>query len=53
LASRSVPITDAILLEAYEWAVEHDSDVKDLLLGDVADALTAAVTTKEGLAEQW
>lgn len=53
LASRSVPITDAIVLEAYEWAVEQDSDVKDLLLGDMAEALIAAVTTKEGLTEQW
>ena len=48
-----MPITDAILLEAYEWAVEQDStNVKDLLIGDVADALIAAVTTK-GLTEQW
>ncbi|KAF8489880.1 exosome complex exonuclease rrp4 [Russula emetica] len=53
LASRSVPITDTIVLEAYEWAVEQDSDVKDLLLGDMADALIAAVTTKEALTEQW
>jgi exosome complex component RRP4 len=53
LASRSVPITDAILLEAYEWAVEQDSDVKDLLAEDVADALIGAVTTQEGLTEQW
>jgi exosome complex component RRP4 len=53
LASRSVPITDAILLEAYEWAVEQDPDVKDLLVGDVADALIGAVTTQEGLTEQY
>jgi exosome complex component RRP4 len=52
LASRSVPITDTIVLVAYEWAVEQDSDVKDLLLEDVADALIAAVTNKE-LTEQW
>jgi len=37
LASRSVPITDAIALEAYEWAVEQDPDIQDLLLEDVAD----------------
>jgi hypothetical protein len=53
LASRSVPITDTIVLEAYEWAVERDSDVKDLLLEDVADALISAVTTNDELAEQW
>jgi len=48
-----LPITDTIVLEAYEWAVEHDSDVKDLLLEDVADAMIAAVTFREELAEQW
>jgi len=53
LASRSVPITDTIVLEAYEWAVEQDVNVKDLLLEDVADALVAAVITKEELSEQW
>jgi exosome complex component RRP4 len=53
LASRSAPITDTIVLEAYEWAVEQDVDVKDLLLEDAADALVAAVTTKAELSEQW
>ena len=53
LASRSAPITDTIVLEAYEWAVEQDVDVKDLLLVDMADALVAAVTTKAELSEQW
>jgi len=52
LASRSLPITDTIVLEAYEWVLEHDSDVKDLFLEDVADAMVAAVTIQE-LAEQW
>ncbi|KAI9510019.1 exosome complex exonuclease rrp4 [Russula earlei] len=53
LASRSVPITDAIVLDAYEWVIEHDSDVKELLLEDAADALIAAVTMKKELAEQY
>jgi len=53
LSSRSAPITDTIVLEAYEWAVEQDVDVKDLLLEDVADALVAAVTSKTELSEQW
>jgi exosome complex component RRP4 len=52
LASRSLPITDTIVLEAYEWVVEHDSDVKDLFLEDVTDAMIAAVTIQE-LAEEW
>ncbi|KAH9971748.1 hypothetical protein BGW80DRAFT_1174430 [Lactifluus volemus] len=49
LASRSMPITDAIVLEAYEWAVEQDTEIQDLLLEDVADAMIAAVTAKEQL----
>jgi exosome complex component RRP4 len=48
-----VPITDAIVLEAYEWAVEQDSDIQDLLSEDVADNLIAAVTTREELSERW
>jgi hypothetical protein len=44
LTSRSVvPIADGMTLEAYGWV--GTSDVKDLLLGDVADALIAAVTS--------
>jgi exosome complex component RRP4 len=53
LGSRSLPITDTIVLEAYEWVVEQDSNVRDLLLEDVADAMIAAVTIREELAEQW
>ena len=52
LASRYMPITDAIVLEAYDWAVEQDADIKDLLLEDVADTLIVAVTTKEELARE-
>ena len=48
-----MPITDTIVLEAYEWVVEQDSNVRDLLLEDVADAMIAAVTIREELAEQW
>jgi exosome complex component RRP4 len=40
-------------LEAYEWAVERDSDVKDLLLEEVADAMIAAVSVREGMIDQW
>ena len=53
LGSRSLPITDTSVLEAYEWVVEQDSNVRDLLLEDVADAMIAAVTIREELAEQW
>ncbi|KAF8518947.1 exosome complex exonuclease rrp4 [Hysterangium stoloniferum] len=41
-----VPITDTILVEAYEWAVDQECDVKDLLQEDIAEALVAAVITR-------
>ncbi len=43
LAAHFVALTDAILLEAYGWAVEQ-GDVKDLLQKDVGEALVAAVS---------
>ncbi|KAI0064062.1 hypothetical protein BV25DRAFT_1801041 [Artomyces pyxidatus] len=46
LATHSVPLTDVVLLEAYEWAIEQEVDVKDLLQEDVSDALVAAVTAR-------
>ena len=43
LAAHFVALTDAILLEAYEWAVEQ-GEVKDLLQQDVGEALVAAIS---------
>lgn len=43
LARAFIPITDSILVEAYEWAVDQDCDVKGLLQADNADSLIAAV----------
>ena len=45
LASHFVPLSDVILLEAYEWAVENDVEVKDLMQPDVCEALIATVGT--------
>ncbi|KAJ7634735.1 exosome complex exonuclease rrp4 [Roridomyces roridus] len=44
LASHWVPLTDALLLEAYEWTIENNTDPKSLLLEDVGDALVATIT---------
>ncbi|KAJ7204756.1 exosome complex exonuclease rrp4 [Mycena pura] len=44
LASHFVPLTDTLLLEAYEWTVENDTDAKGLLTEDVGDALVASIT---------
>lgn len=44
LASHSVPLTDVVLLEAYEWAVEQDLEVKDLLQLEIGEALVATLT---------
>lgn len=38
-----VPITDAVLLAAYDWAIEQDYGVKDLLQDEIAEALVTAV----------
>ncbi|EJF65945.1 exosome complex exonuclease rrp4 [Dichomitus squalens] len=43
LAAHFVPLTDSVLLEAYEWAVEQESSVKDLLLDDVGENLVASL----------
>jgi len=31
LARHNTPITDSLLAEAYDWVVEHETDVKDML----------------------
>jgi len=46
-SSHSVPVSDTLLTEAYEWLVEQESDGKDLLLNDdFAQALVVAVTSR-------
>ncbi|KAJ7359085.1 exosome complex exonuclease rrp4 [Mycena albidolilacea] len=46
LASHFVPLTDTLLLEAYEWTVENDTDAKGLLSEDVGDALVATIAAR-------
>ena len=46
LASHFVPLSDVVLLEAYEWAVENDVEVKDLTQPDICEALITTVGTK-------
>lgn len=46
LATHFVPLTDSILLNAYEWAVEQEGDVKDLLQEDVSESLVAAISAQ-------
>ena len=45
-ADNFVPLTDALLLEAYEWVIEQEGDAKYLLLGDAGDALIAAMSAR-------
>jgi len=44
LAAHFVPLTDAILVESYEWVIEYEGHPKDLLLDDVGDTLVHAIT---------
>jgi exosome complex component RRP4 len=43
-ADHFVPLTDTLLLEAYEWVIEQEGDAKHLLLGDTGDVLVAAMS---------
>ncbi|SJL03371.1 related to Exosome complex component rrp4 [Armillaria ostoyae] len=45
LATRFIPLSDIILLKAYEWVLEQEGDVKDLLQEDIGDALVASITS--------
>lgn len=44
LAAHFVPLTDTVLLDAYEWVIEQDCDIKDLLQPDAGEALVAAIS---------
>ena len=46
LASHFVSLSDVIQLEAYEWAVEKDVEVKDLTQPDICEALIVTAGTK-------
>ena len=43
LAAHFVPLTDAVLLEAYEWAVEQESGIKDILHDDHVEHMVASI----------
>ncbi|KAH0582542.1 Exosome complex component rrp4 [Termitomyces sp. J132] len=45
-ASHFVPLTDTLLLEAYEWTLDQEGAAKDLLQEDVGDALVATMTAR-------
>jgi len=45
LAAHFVPLTDVLLLESYEWAIEQEEDgPMNLLHDDVGEALVHAIT---------
>ncbi|KIM88208.1 hypothetical protein PILCRDRAFT_814112 [Piloderma croceum F 1598] len=44
LAAHFVPLTDVLLLESYEWAIEQEGEPMDLLHDDVGEALVHAIT---------
>lgn len=43
LSAHSLPLTDAVLLDGYEWAIEQNVEVKDILRDDMSEALVAAI----------
>ncbi|TDL24006.1 hypothetical protein BD410DRAFT_767891 [Rickenella mellea] len=46
LATHYVPLSDTLLVEAYEWAVEQEYGVKDYMQDETADALVSAMTAR-------
>lgn len=47
LAAHFIPLTDTLLLDAYEWAVEQEGDVKELLQADTGDAMIATIAARD------
>lgn len=43
LAAHFIPLTDAVLLEAYEWAIEQEGSVKDLLSDEAGENMVASI----------
>jgi exosome complex component RRP4 len=46
LSSHFVPLSDTLLLDAYDWLLEQDGDAKDLMQDEFGDALVAAILAK-------
>ncbi|GJJ11153.1 hypothetical protein Clacol_005384 [Clathrus columnatus] len=46
LARFFIPITDSILIGAYEWVLDQECDVKDLLQDENAEALVTAIMSQ-------
>lgn len=47
LASHFVPLTDTVLLEMYEWTIEHEGSVTDLLKEEFGDAMVASISSPQ------
>jgi len=43
LALNFVPLTDALLIDAYEWSVDQEGATKDLLQDETGDAMITAI----------
>ncbi|TFK39453.1 hypothetical protein BDQ12DRAFT_603522 [Crucibulum laeve] len=46
LSSHFIPMSDMLLLEAYEWTVDQEGNAKDLLQEDFGEALIASINTR-------
>ena len=45
LSSHFVPLSDTVLLEAYEWTLEQEGGAVNLLQEDFGDALVSSLTS--------
>lgn len=49
LARNNVPLTDTLLNDAYDWAVEQDITTTQLLNEEVAETMVIALSAPLGL----
>ena len=47
-SSHFIPLTDTLLLEAYEWTVEQEGEAVNLLQEEFGDALVSFLTPAQG-----
>jgi len=46
LAAHYVPLSDSVLIEAYDWTVEHEESASSLMQDDFGEAMVAAVAIR-------
>lgn len=46
LSAHFIPLTDSLLLDAYEWCIEHETGLTDLLQEEFGESMVAALSSQ-------